>query len=170
MNLEETGKLLALAALYDNRKVGVPDVMAWHRAIGDLPYADAEAAVVEHYGSDSTERLMPGHVRRRVKAMRADRLARTPLPAPPAEAADKPGRYKQIIAANVGRIADGMDVHKALGPGAPLPGDPPTEWQQARESLKRPDPVKPDPRDVALEQVKAARAKRESSDEGEPAA
>ena len=170
MNVEEAGKLLALAALYDNRKVGVPDVMAWHRAIGDLPYADAEAAVVEHYGSDSTERLMPGHIRRRVKAMRADRLARTPLPAPPAEVADEPGRYKRVIAANVERIADGLSVQRAIGAGAPLPGDPPAEWQQARESLKPPEPDKPDPQEIALEQVKEARAKREGRESGEPAA
>ena len=143
MNVEEAGKLLALAALYDNRKVGVPDVMAWHRAIGDLPYADAEAAVVEHYGSDSTERLMPGHVRRRVKAMRADRLARTPLPAPPAEAADEPGRYKRVIAANVERIADGLSVQRAIGAGAPLPGDPPAECSRPGNRSSPPSPTSP---------------------------
>ena len=170
MNVEEAGKLLALAALYDNRKVGVPDVMAWHRAIGDLPYADAEAAVVEHYGSDSTERLMPGHVRRRVKAMRADRLARTPLPGTPGRGCRRAGPVQAGHRCERGAHR-GRHEHPARHRrGAPLPGDPPAEWQQARESLKPPEPDKPDPQEVALEQVKEARAKREGRESGEPAA
>ena len=40
MNATEMGQLLAFAALYDNRKVGDPDIVAWLEAIGDLPYAD----------------------------------------------------------------------------------------------------------------------------------
>jgi hypothetical protein len=135
MTIEEAGQLLALAALYDNRKVGVPDVMAWHRAIGDLPYPDAETAVVDHYGSESTERIMPGHVRRRVKAMRADRITRTPLPAPPAGIANEPGRYQAAIRASIQRLADGFSVQKAIGAG-PRQGEPPAEWAQARAAMR----------------------------------
>jgi len=174
VDANEVGLLLGLMALADNRKPPEDDegrramIEFWLGQVGDLDYADASRAVQDHY-RDSREWIMPADIRRRVRAMRAERLARQPLPAPPAEVADQPGRYQQIVAANVKRIADGFAPPLAIGGGAPLPGDPPAEWQQARESLKRPDPVKPDPRDVALEQVKAARAKRES-DEGEPAA
>ena len=161
MNAAEAGQLLAFAALYDNRKVSDPDVMAWMRALGDLPYPDCETAVAGHYG-EATERIMPGHIRQRVKRIREDRLARTPLPAPPREAADEPGRYQRIIAANIARIADGLDVRQAL-PAGPLPGEPPAEWQKAKEAITPPELVKRDPREVALEQLAEARAKRESA-------
>jgi hypothetical protein len=141
---------------------------AWHDLLGDLELADCKDA------AQAVAKRQPfvaaAEIRAEVKRIRETRLARTPLPAPPADAADRPGRYQQIIAANVKRIADGMDARKALGAGAPLPGDPPSEWQQARESLKPPDPATPDPREVALEQVKEARAKRERQESGEPAA
>ena len=159
MNAAEAGKLLAFAALYDNRKASDPDVMAWFKAIGDLPYADAELAVAAHYG-ESTERIMPGHVRTRVKAMRADRLARTPLPAPSGDVADEPGSYQRITQANIKRIADGLDIRKALGGGKPLPGDPPAEWQQARESIRPPELAPTDPRLIAAEQAAESRRLR----------
>jgi hypothetical protein len=159
MNATEAGQLLAFAALYDNRKVSDPDVMAWLKAIGDLPYADCEQAIAGHYGT-CTERVMPGHVRERVKTIRADRLARNPLPAPAAEVADDPGRYREIIRANVQRIADGMDIRTALPSGEPLPGDPPEEWQQAREAIAEVKPIRPDPRDVAREQAEQSRKLR----------
>lgn len=174
MDANEVGKLLGFMALADNRKPPEDDegrkamIAFWLGQVGDLDYADASQAVQDHY-RDSREWIMPADIRRRVKAIRADRLARKPLPAPPAEVADQPGRYQQIVAANVKRIADGFAPPPAIG-GAPLSGDPPAEWQQARESLKPPDPVKPDPREIALEQVKEARAKREGRASGEPAA
>jgi hypothetical protein len=174
VDADQVGKLLGLMALADNRKPPEDDegrramIAFWLGQVGDLAYADAAEAVQAHY-RDSREWIMPADIRRRVKAMRADRLARKPLPAPPAEVADQRGRYQQIVAANVKRIADGFAPPPAIE-GAPLPGDPPVEWQAARESLKPPDPVKPDPREVALEQVKEARAKREGQESGEPAA
>jgi hypothetical protein len=167
MTAEEAGQLLAFAALYDNRKVSDPDVMACLKAIGDLPYADAEAAIAEHYGS-GTERVMYGHIRDRVKAMRLRRLERTPLPAPPADATET-GRYQEIIRANIERIADGKQLRNAIGGGAPLPGDPPAEWQQAREAMAGPAPVKPDPREVAAEQVREAAEQRARREAGERA-
>ena len=164
MNARETGKLLGVMALYDYRDIGNPvEVAAWLKAIGDLPYADAEAAVVAYYG-ESTERIMPGHVRTRVKAMRAARLAKTPLPPPPAELADEPGRYREIIRANVERIADGMQLRKALGGGKPLDGDPPAEWQKAREAIRPGELPGKTPQDIAAEQVAEARRKRENGE------
>jgi hypothetical protein len=165
MNATEAGHLLAFAALYDNRKVSDPDVMAWLKAIGDLPYADAEEAVAAHYGS-STERIMPGHVRQRVKAMRADRLARTPIPAPPGDLADKPGRYQLAIRAGIKRIADGMRLPKAITSGAPLDGEPPAAWTKARAAVgpgAAPRKVL-NPRQLAAQQAAESRAAREAAE------
>lgn len=69
----EIGMLLAKAAAYDARTVGKADVAAWHEALHMLDYGDAMAALVDHF-RESTERLMPVHINRRVKAMRAERL------------------------------------------------------------------------------------------------
>jgi len=160
MNAAEAGQLLAFAALYDNRKVGDPDVMAWVKVLGDLPYTDCETAVAGHYG-ESTDRIMPGHIRQRVKKIREDRLARTPLPAPSAELTNDPERYKRVLAANVERIANGLTVRKALA--GPLPGEPPAEWQKAKEAITPPELVKRDPQEVAREQLAEARAKREGA-------
>jgi hypothetical protein len=133
VNATEAGKLLGLIALYDNRKVGPEDVVAWLKAIGDLPFADCEQAAAQYYATE-TDRVMPGHIRQRVKAIRADRLARTPLPAPAPELADAPGRYRQAIQVAVQRIADGLSLRKAITAG-PLDGPPPAEWQRARAAL-----------------------------------
>jgi hypothetical protein len=66
MSPEETGKLLGTCASYDRRTVGETDVIAWYRVLGDLPYADCEAAVIAHY-TDSREWIMPADIRRRVR-------------------------------------------------------------------------------------------------------
>src|SRR5215472_3174449 len=104
MTKAEVARLLAVAAAFDQRTSGEEDDMAWLAAVGDLNFGDAREAVIAHY-RDSTERIMPGHIRQRVKAMRADRLQRVPLPAPAPELADEPGRYQQAIQAGARRIA-----------------------------------------------------------------
>jgi hypothetical protein len=104
--------------------------------------------------------VAPAEIRAEVRKLRDDRLARTPLPAPPAELADEPGRYQRAVQAGVKRIADGHQLHRAIA-GAPLPGEPPAEWQRAKEALTEPVPEKPDPRQVAAEQVAEMRDRRE---------
>ena len=170
MNADEVGKLLGLMALADNRKPPEDEagqlamVQFWLGMVGDLDYADAAQAVTEHY-RESREWLMPVDVRRRVKALRRDRIARDPLPAPPAELADDPGRYREALAAGIRRTADGMNVRKAIG--GPLPGEPPPAWREVRESMKPPEPPPTDPREIALEQVAESRAKRGEAEPGE---
>lgn len=66
MTPEETGKLLGMCAAYDNRNVDDSALYAWFRAVGDLPFADCETAVIAHY-RDSREWIMPADVRKRVK-------------------------------------------------------------------------------------------------------
>lgn len=174
MNATETGQLLAFAALYDNRKVGDPDVVAWLEAIGDLPYPDARSAVAAHYGQ-STERIMPGHVRTRVKAMRRERLERDPVAPPPAELTDDPGKYREALRGTIRRIADGFSVKRAIGE---LPSATPPPVAEVRKALgpaiPRPERLLP-PEEIARRQAAASRAARDAStttepDEGEPAA
>jgi hypothetical protein len=167
VNAVEMGELLAFAALYDNRKVGDPDIIAWLEAIGDLPYPDARSAVAAHYGSESTERIMPGHIRTRVKAMRRDRLERGIIPAPPPEDADQPARFRETLNADLRRIADGKVIPAAIA--APVrEDDPPETWAEARARFKAP----PTLQGIALQQAAESRAAREAAghDEGEPAA
>jgi hypothetical protein len=67
MNLRETSEVLARAAAYDYRTVGESDIRAWHDALSDLDVDACGRAVVAHY-RESTDRLMPAHVRRLVTA------------------------------------------------------------------------------------------------------
>jgi len=61
VNKTETAKLLTMASAIDNRTVGVETVEAWHMVLGDLDYADASAAMFEHF-RESAEYLMPKHI------------------------------------------------------------------------------------------------------------
>jgi hypothetical protein len=70
MTPPEIVELLTLAATYDYRKIGEADVEAWHLALDDITIDDAKTAVVAHY-RESTDRLMPAHVRQGVRALRA---------------------------------------------------------------------------------------------------
>lgn len=72
MTRAEVAMLLSAAAGRDQRTIGEADVMAWHEDIGDLNYADSREALVRHY-RNSTDRVMPAHIRRLVKAIREER-------------------------------------------------------------------------------------------------
>lgn len=72
MNHSEVALLLGLASTRDYRKIGETDVMAWHQDLGDLDFEDAKLAVSLHY-RESTDRIMPAHVRRLVRQIRAER-------------------------------------------------------------------------------------------------
>jgi hypothetical protein len=76
MTPEQTGQILAAAAARDARTVGLADVLAWHEDIGDLDYPDALAAVSRHY-RDSTDRIMPAHVRRIAAEIQRERIRAT---------------------------------------------------------------------------------------------
>jgi hypothetical protein len=131
---------------------------AWHDLLGDLPLDDCRAAVAAV--AKRQPFVAPAEIRAEVRKIREDRLARNPVPAPSGELADEPGRYQRIIQANVRRIADGMDVRKALGGGKPLPGDPPAEWQQAREAMRPAELAPADPRLIAAAQAAESRRLR----------
>jgi hypothetical protein len=73
MTPADAAELLALAAAFDRRKIGKADAIAWADALADLGQADCAEAIRAHF-RDSTDYLMPAHVRRGVKALRADRI------------------------------------------------------------------------------------------------
>jgi hypothetical protein len=96
----ETALLLGLAAARDYRTIGEIDVAAWHQDLADIDFADAREAVSRHY-RESTDRLMPAHIRRHVKAIRADRAKAT------AEPLALPSRFEDDLARDL-RMEPGL--------------------------------------------------------------
>ena len=131
---------------------------AWFDLLGDLELEDCRQAVAAV--AKRQPFVAPAEIRAEVRKIRDDRLARTPLPPPPAELADDPGRYQRAVQAGVKRIADGASLHRAIA-GAPLPGEPPEAWHASPGSPRRANAGRPDPREVAREQAEEARAERE---------
>lgn len=68
MNLSETALMLAQMQAYDQRTVGESDVIAWQALLVDASFQDCQEAIRQHY-SESTDRIMPAHVRRLVRDM-----------------------------------------------------------------------------------------------------
>ena len=80
MNAEQAGQVLAKCASYDRRKTGDADTIAWYQVLGDLAYDDCIAAVIAHY-SETTDWIMPAHIRRRVREIRNQRIQDAEIPA-----------------------------------------------------------------------------------------
>lgn len=72
MTPADIARLLAACAAYDRRTVGEMDIIAWHKAIGALDYADSLEAVARHY-ANSRDWIMPADVAAGVRAIRNDR-------------------------------------------------------------------------------------------------
>lgn len=85
--ITQVSNVLACAAAFDNRTIGTADIIAWWRVIGHLSQGEAEDAVIAHY-TESTDRIMPGHILARVKKIHAERLGRTPDALPDADPDD----------------------------------------------------------------------------------
>lgn len=75
MNRAEIAELLTVIATLDRRTLGESDVIAWHGTLGDLRAQECKDAAVRHY-AESTDWLMPAHIRRRVLASRQDSAMR----------------------------------------------------------------------------------------------
>jgi hypothetical protein len=78
MTPDELQAFMRMAVTIDAR-VEVTDLAAetWDLTIGDLDARDAAEALVAHY-RESTDRVMPAHIRTRVRAARAARAAAVP--------------------------------------------------------------------------------------------
>lgn len=72
MELSETAKLLAKAALLDNRTVDEMTVSAWHETVGHLDFRDALRALTLHR-QESDAWLMPAHIVRLAPRARRER-------------------------------------------------------------------------------------------------
>ena len=160
MTLAETIDLLALAAAFDRRNIGESDSVAWHAALGDIPFADAQEAVIGHY-RESREFIMPADVWNRVKAVRKDRIARALVDAPAPELTETPGRYKAALGEMVRRLGDGFGVRRAIEP--PRQGPPPQEFTAALAALPKPA----DKREIARRQAEESRVARETAERQE---
>ena len=111
MKPSDAAKLLALAAAFDRRTVGEADAIAWADALGGLNPSDCAQVIRDHY-AESTDWLMPAHVRQGVKRIRAERLRAVPSSA--LEPADvNPNdieAYQRARLALVQHIADGQQL------------------------------------------------------------
>jgi hypothetical protein len=122
VNAIEAGELLAVCAAFDRRTTGPSDVLAWTNALGDLPFGDCEKSVIAHY-NDTDDWVMPVHVRRRVRAMRADRIARAPRPELPDAFADNPVAWIDAYRERTRGLGDSpqrltADQPRAIGDGS----------------------------------------------------
>lgn len=114
MTRNEVIDLLTLIASFDRRTAGKTDVTAWQAAVGDLAWPDAQAAVIEHF-RESTDWLMPAHIRQRVAAIRQARLdAAGPIEIPE-DLADHPAEAIAWKQRAMTAIADGTEPQKAIG-------------------------------------------------------
>jgi len=114
MNAEETGRVLAKCAGYDRRKPDDAVTVAWYQALGDLGYDDCIAAVIAHY-TETTDWIMPAHIRNRVREARNQRIMDAGgVPAPPPELIDNPAAYSAALRAAATALADGHDPHVAM--------------------------------------------------------
>jgi hypothetical protein len=111
----EAGKLLGLMALYDNRKVGDPDIVAWMNVIGDLRYDDAAQSVTDYY-RDTRERIMPADIRERVREIRSRRIDDAPLGDPPDECFEDTEKYRAWLRESRRAVADGRPPLRAVEP------------------------------------------------------
>jgi uncharacterized protein involved in exopolysaccharide biosynthesis len=102
----EIARLLAAAAMFDYRKVEKADAQAWHLVLGDLDFDDAMEALRRHY-AESTERLMPAHVRQGVRTIRNERRR-------PSEALALPSKFEDDMNRQVRMEAGAAQVREVL--------------------------------------------------------
>ncbi len=78
-----------MSAGADSRKVDEAAVTSWHEIVGDLDFADARAAVIAWYRTQ-TARIMPADLRNTVRSIRDERNRLEN----PAEPRALPGRFE----------------------------------------------------------------------------
>jgi hypothetical protein len=120
MTRSEIALLLGACAARDQRTIGETDVLAWHEDIGDLDFEDARAAVSQHY-RESTERIMPAHIRRLVRIIRDRRRATNVVSTlPPGKCEDDPERDARIARnkQKLSAIMSGIAAKRSVPGGA----------------------------------------------------
>lgn len=144
MNKAETALILAAAAARDLRTVGDADVLAWHEDLGDITYPDAREALKRHY-RDSTDRIMPAHIRHHVRAIRDERRRQAAH-----QVRALPSRYETDTTRDA-RAARGAELCRQAIAAATTPADnePPAPLSPSDEIRQR-----------ALDQARAQRKAR----------
>ncbi|MFB4320651.1 hypothetical protein [Actinomadura sp. 21ATH] len=143
MTPEQVIDLLTEIAARDRRTIGKADVTVWAFDIGDLDFADARTAVADHFREEPGVWLEAGHVRRRVRKMRADRLHDFQYIPVPGD--DNTRVYLRALREQREAVASGRRE--------PAPALPPGDTARAAE-LRRlcagvfPKPPKPRPKDL----------------------
>lgn len=113
MTPDETKKILAKAALVDNRTIDLETIRAWHEIIGDLNYPEALQALTIHR-RESTDYLQPAHIRINIRKAR-EHLATNhnrarALEATPATTRNKPPAWFREFLNNLGKETPQPDL------------------------------------------------------------
>lgn len=143
MTRSETAILLGLMAGRDSRRVDETMVAAWHQDIGDIDFEDANQAVSIHY-QESTDRIMPAHIRRLVTQIvrerhRLEREERERLALEATASAAVPTQDRRSDVADM--LATLRD---RLGPSDPNVLRR-TEWVRTEKSRQRANDAGPNP-------------------------
>ncbi len=145
MNLEEIGAVLAKAAGFDNRTIGQANLLAWHEVLGDLDVGDCLDAISQHH-RESTEYLMPAHVRRIALKLRAERRER--------ERSDEQRHALEAYAATAGPLTDrSAEIRAFVGqirdglPDSDLDTLAPRHehWRREHQAFQRQQDAEPNP-------------------------
>jgi len=135
MNRTEIALLLGAIAARDSRTTGEADVLAWLEDLGDLEFADARAAVSRHF-RDSTDRIMPAHIRRIARIIRDERRkGETIRGLPPnkfelAAAAEPPAEIRDFL-------TEFTSKHEIPDVGIQTPANPPPVVDRSEEIRQR---------------------------------
>jgi hypothetical protein len=165
VNRREAFDLLTEIARGDNRGIDEDLVDFWHRCLHDVPYDDAQAAVIAHFRT-STSWLMPAHVRTAAVKARTARIDAVPQPDPGPDLTDRPRDYARAQREQVKAIADKSTSYRALPRRAGAAPGP-----EARAAIERiAAKARSDPRKRAAEQAAEYRAGLGRRDTGQGAA
>lgn len=114
-------------ALWPQQRLEEATPDAWYAAgLKDVDAGDASEAatrLASHKAFISLAEIM-----NEVRTLRAERIARVPLPAPPAELADQPRDYKAAFQAGLAKLARGFELPKQITAKV----EPSTEYVEIR--------------------------------------
>lgn len=147
----------------------------WYGLLDDLDFTDCQEAVKEIGRRQPF--ISPAEIRTEVKRVRADRIAHSVIPAPPAALCADPREYRKALIAHTKLAADGHALPAPLEPraitgpdrsGARGPTALGAGIADLRKALGPGRPARPalgDERQVARDQVAELRARREERGE-----
>lgn len=145
----------------------------WYDLLDDLELSDCTVAVKALARRQPF--ISPAEIRAEVRKIRADRIERSVVAAPPAELTDDPRAYQRALAGNIRLAADGLAPpaeRQALPAGRPTIRQDrrPASLRQALAEFRRAlgparNRVPATPQRLALEQAAESRASRP---DGEP--